>query len=507
MNVRIAHGAGSHRLEVANFGPVSEAELELRPLTVFAGPSNTGKSCIAKLIYALHRYFSSHLPPHPLRRTRTYRRLSVFHRAPHRMDDLPGVARRLEEFFLSPDEESVDPFALGEEVAAVTRLALQAATDIGADMSGSLLDVFGSASMDDLILRGARDCRFRLSYAAAGISGLAEAFQYAFNIVDGELGCTVTIPSDGSLLWDKELLFRRTGWTPGSHWRPPEYDEESASSRIALMLTLVDLAQPATAGSLSLPAWYLPAGRSGIIAAQAAILGSAIDRMADNGPRNRGPVPGTLREFLRDIIVDLPRRPVESGVGELPAQLFEQTILGGTVRADAPAETASSVIAFRPDGWDRDLPLGQASSLTTQMIPLVLYLRHYAIPGSTIIIEEPEAHLHPAMQVRFMTAVARIVEAGVRVLMTTHSDWILSALANIVRASELSDRWQEGLASDVALERASVGAWLFEPGDVGSTTSEIPFDSTSGMYDTGFPDLSWALYNEWATIDSRLQED
>jgi len=192
----------------------------------------------------------------------------------------------------------------------------------------------------------------------------------------------------------------------------------------------------------------------------AAILGSAIDRMSDNGPRNHGPVPAAVREFLRDIFVDLPRRTVGSQVGESLARLFEETILSGTVRADAPAKTASSVVAFRPIGWDRDLPLSQASSLTTQ-IPLVLYLRHYATPGSTIIIEEPEAHMHPAMRVRFMTAVGQIVEAGVRVLITTHSDWILSALANIVRASDLSDRRREGLPSRVTLEKASVGAWLF----------------------------------------------
>ena len=208
------------------------------------------------------------------------------------------------------------------------------------------------------------------------------------------------------------------------------------------------------------------------------------------------------------MFVDLPRRPSGSRFGEPLARLFEQTILGGSVRTEGPAKTASPVIAFRPEDWDRDLPLGQASSLTTQMIPLVLYLRHYATQGSTIIIEEPEAHMHPAMQVRFMTAIARIVAAGVRVLMTTHSEWILSALANIVRASELPDRRQEDLAEGAVLHSASVGAWLFEPGDAGtgSKTTEIPLDSESGMYEAGFPDVSRALYNDWATIDSRLQE-
>ena len=34
----------SLELEVANFGPIVAAKIDLRPLTVFVGPSNTGKS-------------------------------------------------------------------------------------------------------------------------------------------------------------------------------------------------------------------------------------------------------------------------------------------------------------------------------------------------------------------------------------------------------------------------------------------------------------------------------
>ena len=49
---------GSLELEVTDFGPIAKARVDLRPLTVFVGPSNTGKSYLAILIYALHRYFS-----------------------------------------------------------------------------------------------------------------------------------------------------------------------------------------------------------------------------------------------------------------------------------------------------------------------------------------------------------------------------------------------------------------------------------------------------------------
>ena len=46
-------------LDVADCGPVARACVELRPLTVFVGPSNTGKSWLATLAYALHRYFGA----------------------------------------------------------------------------------------------------------------------------------------------------------------------------------------------------------------------------------------------------------------------------------------------------------------------------------------------------------------------------------------------------------------------------------------------------------------
>ena len=47
----------SLQLSVSNFGPIAKAEIDLRPLTVFVGPSNTGKSYLAILIYALQQFF------------------------------------------------------------------------------------------------------------------------------------------------------------------------------------------------------------------------------------------------------------------------------------------------------------------------------------------------------------------------------------------------------------------------------------------------------------------
>lgn len=46
-------------LSVKDFGPIAEAAIDLRPFTVFVGASNTGKSYLAILLYALHQFFGS----------------------------------------------------------------------------------------------------------------------------------------------------------------------------------------------------------------------------------------------------------------------------------------------------------------------------------------------------------------------------------------------------------------------------------------------------------------
>ena len=67
---------GVLELNVEDFGPIVKAEIDLRPLTVFIGPSNSGKSYLAILIYALHSLFGGdNLDPH---RRRSIRRMASY---------------------------------------------------------------------------------------------------------------------------------------------------------------------------------------------------------------------------------------------------------------------------------------------------------------------------------------------------------------------------------------------------------------------------------------------
>ena len=50
-------------IAVENFGPIAEANIDLRPLTIFVGPSNTGKTYFATLVYALYGVFPNMTEP------------------------------------------------------------------------------------------------------------------------------------------------------------------------------------------------------------------------------------------------------------------------------------------------------------------------------------------------------------------------------------------------------------------------------------------------------------
>ena len=41
------------RVSVKNFGPIAEGSVNLKPLTIFIGPSNTGKSFLTGAVYAV----------------------------------------------------------------------------------------------------------------------------------------------------------------------------------------------------------------------------------------------------------------------------------------------------------------------------------------------------------------------------------------------------------------------------------------------------------------------
>ena len=79
-----------------------------------------------------------------------------------------------------------------------------------------------------------------------------------------------------------------------------------------------------------------------------------------------------------------------------------------------------------------DIPLHTASSSARGLSDLYFFLRHKAQKKQLLIIDEPESHLDTANQIQFARLLARAVHAGLKVLITTHSDYIVKEVNNLL---------------------------------------------------------------------------
>ncbi len=66
---------------------------------------------------------------------------------------------------------------------------------------------------------------------------------------------------------------------------------------------------------------------------------------------------------------------------------------------------------------------------------LYFFLKHAAERNHLLVIEEPESHLDTANQIRSARLLARCVGAGLRVLVTTHSDYVIKEVNNLIMLS------------------------------------------------------------------------
>ena len=141
--------------------------------------------------------------------------------------------------------------------------------------------------------------------------------------------------------------------------------------------------------------------------------------------------------------------------------------------------------------------------MVSELAPLVLFLRGLVNPGDTLIIEEPEAHLHPGAQADMAVILARMVRAGVRVIITTHSDWLLQEIGNLIRAGELEKAGKEVSDLPTSLQEEQVGIWHFQKD---GNVEEIPYNRIDGVEPMEYLDVAEDLYNRSARLQNRLEE-
>ena len=477
-----------YRIDIEHFGPIERADVDVRPLTLFIGPSNTGKSYLAVLIYALHRSLRMDYGSTP--RTTTP--------GDEILKDLSNWAEQVS------DERPVP--SLPPNVAARLNLVLKDAKWLESTLTDELRRCFGVDRLDVLARRpGTSGARVR--FGGAG-EGRPETARYEFRFGSGNHRLSSHAAPISSYLPDatrlQEMVFECTDWNPFDDDEQEDFDSTSFFRLIVAHLFRAFIAP------MHRRVYYLPADRTGVMHSHQVVVSTLVQSATTAGLRPSTNVPmlsGVLADFLNQLIAigagqHPPRR---EPVSELAADL-ERAVLRGAVELTRTG-TGYPRFTYRPDGWKDDLPLMRTSSMVSELAPVVLYLRHLVQRDNVLIIEEPESHLHPATQAAFARELARLVRAGVRIVITTHSEWFLEQIGNLVRLFSLPEKQRAGIrGADVALSPEEVGAWLFKPGPEGSMVEEVEVDPGTGLFRTDYDEVSQSLYNEGADIFNRLQE-
>ena len=505
---------GFSELEVNDFGPIVRAKVDLRPLTVFVGPSNTGKSYLAVLTYALHRFFSGRgnfghpFSPYYIALEENKEQLSK--------RDLKVLSKWVEKTFADETQLShKNDIPLDPVSGLIRSVFAKYDQEVGRNLVKEVGRCFGVGSEIRNLIRKENKSGMRIVFRKPVLND-SSSFARSEATVSARGGYTfsTSIPEEMPMrldsVHDREFDFIRR----------MAMDSISSVSRktrrrgFELWDLVRDLASrqlPHIVGPFHLPAFYLPADRTGVMRAHRTVVSALVHQASVAGLLQGHATPmlsGVLADFLQQLIEldDRPSRRLkpQNNFGER----IEKHVLQGSVHKDK-SESGYPFFTFKPKGWSRKLPLMNTSTMVTELAPVVLYLRHIVLPGNILIVEEPESHLHPAMQVEFTRQLAAVANSGIRIIITTHSEWLLEELANLVQLSKLPrDRRKKIDEDNVALQPDQVGAWLFEPKrrPKGSVVKEIPLDEESGLFPSGFGDVSVALYNKWVDIFSSIEE-
>jgi predicted ATPase len=249
-----------------------------------------------------------------------------------------------------------------------------------------------------------------------------------------------------------------------------------------------ELLETKKAAPIITPLIYIPAERAGIMRTYKQLLRLHIETSWLSAPPHlkrkftqlmmseRFRLPGVIRVLL-DHILNTEKFTLEERkkVFVAPAlDLLEEEVLRGRLEM---GEDLS--VMYQETGVEKPIDLINASSMVSEISAIYL-LSGMLRKGWWLIIEEPEAHVHPRGQMglaRFMAALARL---GVNVIATTHSDLIALKLAQMVGLAGLSpeDRVKLGYREDEYLTKEELALYFMEPTEGGSVARKIEVSET-----------------------------
>lgn len=483
-------GFVSITVELSNLGPLRSAELELSDLVLLIGENNSGKTFLATV---LHRVLDN-TPSRPWDLSR-------------RSADVPPLLRDwLTRVADDPDEHGagpgIQPPSLDDDSRAwATEIATEALSLYGSAVRDSIAYAFGAEAARlrrRTRTRHASDCYLR-------VRSSAPAWEVEIRFDSDRVTAT---PPDADV-WLASALAPGPVRHPIRRWLSARGPSGLPAGGLGRMLVEKGrLGVPgALFGSWPSQAIHLPADRTGIMQSHNVLAGAAVRQSARAGirPIEIETLPGTLADFL-SLILEVPETFARRGPRSPHASVvrrFEQD-MRAEIGVDENSDGQDVIVARTSVG---QFPMARASSMLSELAPLLLVLKSPLLHVDHLTIDEPEAHLHPEMQIRLASFLAELVNSGLRVVLTTHSDFFVTQFNNMMRLAELpASRDASEFHELPELERSKVRALRFRRENGWCTAHSSVPDAVDGVDESTFTDVMRSQYDETARLVNELIE-
>lgn len=112
-----------------------------------------------------------------------------------------------------------------------------------------------------------------------------------------------------------------------------------------------------------------------------------------------------------------------------------ESIVGGTY-----ATNKDGITYFQPSGTKLKLGLGEVSSSVRSLLIVWYWIKYSAKKGDMLMLDEPELNLHPANQRRLARFIVALVNHGIKIFLTTHSDYIVREFNTLIMLNQDSEK-------------------------------------------------------------------
>ncbi|WP_078235572.1 AAA family ATPase, partial [Vibrio parahaemolyticus] len=156
-------------------------------------------------------------------------------------------------------------------------------------------------------------------------------------------------------------------------------------------------------------------------------IGDLIDKLYST--KSRLPTPVSMN--VRDVREIAKTKETQSTISKANPEVIEilNEINGGEFIID------DNELKFLQSESNQAFTISSTSSSIKSIFLIDLIIRHKLDPFEIILIDEPELNLHPDNQRLMARLIVRLINAGVKVLITTHSDFLIREINNAIALS------------------------------------------------------------------------